>query len=381
MSSSYITYQCSICRRKKDVLRDDVRAFANHCIITKGCEGRLFKVGEKSIPDIVSTVSGLTDWYPRGQTPSIKAEVVAPSPIRLSCSSTGVVTLAIYQSDVDAAANQVLKMKLTQRRVEDISSVQYLFRPITSVTVVSGKDSTGKNMRFDQTAIDEGRVFVRVNGIPRFQGAEADELVLTPNTITFNTAIDALSTVSVSVSQEKNTVERVLSFNLNASNAVSTNSGSWGNVRWVREYDVTTKQLKPLKWWIYSCPLITTIAASSTLRLDGIYKEDETTPVLLDTNLDKARFLLAASPYENTDRYINFMIPATEMHADFMLSASKESVLELFADASAFTEVYPPLQLINPSSYTSADVFTTTTTVPDDTASVRFTGERVLGPL
>jgi hypothetical protein len=52
--ASYVTYQCSVCRRVKDSLKDDTRAAPNQCTITKGCSGRLFKIGESSTASTIA---------------------------------------------------------------------------------------------------------------------------------------------------------------------------------------------------------------------------------------------------------------------------------------------------------------------------------------
>lgn len=179
----YTTYQCSICRRKKDIIKDDKRAIPNLCVITKGCGGRLFPVGETTSASATAQVAGLTDWYPRGtafNADSIEIEVEKP-PVKLSTTSTASITVAVsFASGVTPP--QELSATLTQRKIEDISFQQYIFNTSKPSNIFSGRDSTGNNLRFDTTAIYQGRVFVLVNGIPKFNG---EDLILTPNTVTF----------------------------------------------------------------------------------------------------------------------------------------------------------------------------------------------------
>lgn len=307
--ASYVTYQCSICRRVKDSLKDDTRAAPNQCNITKGCSGRLFKIGVSSTASTVAPRADLTDWYPRGHTPSITAEEVTPPPISLSCSSTGVLTLAIYQSDAEAmSANRTtVFVKLTQRRSEDIAYQQYLFRYNTPTTLISGKDTTGKNLRFDQVMIDEGRVFVRVNGVARFPGSTGDEIVFTPNTVSFNSEVAAQSTIDITIYTEKDTIEKTIAFNANRTFVVNTNSGSWGNVRYVEEFG-NNGALKPNKWWLYSCTSHGGIAPSARLRFEEIYEANGTTIAIPETQFDRLRFLIASEPLQNADRYLNFYV-------------------------------------------------------------------------
>ena len=384
-ASTYVSFQCSVCRRTKDILRDNFRAAPNHCNITKGCEGRLFKVGEKTIPDIVSPASGLTDWYPRGQTPIITEVTEIPAAIALTTSVNGALTLAIYQSDTDAALRQTLIARFTQRRTEDIKFNQFLFKTVTQTSIISGRDSSGKNLRFDQIAIDEGRVFVRVNGISRFQGSDLDEIVLTPNTVSFNSPIPAAATVDVSVSTEKGTLTRDILFTQNATGSVIT-SGSWTNVRWVREHDNVTKQLKPNRWWLYTSENVSSITSGSSLKLDGIFESDSSTLLFAEDSLAFVRFFLAASPYAAADRYLNLIVEANQLSSDFAISVTTDSGIRLFADHNALIELYPPLTLVSAtpstsSSFITPDEFIGDTSIPSDTSAIRLVGKKILGPL
>ena len=383
--SLYFSYQCSVCRRTKDILRDDKRVIPNHCSITKGCEGRLFKTGEKSIPDIVTPgAQGLTDWYPRGQKPITTETKDVLSPIDLSCSNNGAIVLALYQSDAEAANRTDLVVRFTQRRTEDVKYIQYLFRTVSQTSMISGRDTSGKNLRFDQLAIDEGRVFVRVNGVARFQGMDPDEIVLTPNTVAFNTPVAGNSTIDVSVYTEKNTLSRDVEFTQNASGAAI--SSAWNNVKWVKEYDLQTNAHRSNKWWIYTSNSISSISSGSSVRLDGVFEIDSVTPVAVEADLENVRFMLASPPYENVDRYMGFTVEANQLSTDFSISVTKEASTKMAADHNAFAEIFPPFQFISSlinadSSYLMPDSFTTDTAIPTDSAAVKLSGTKVLGPL
>jgi hypothetical protein len=62
------------------------------------------------------------------------------------------------------------------------------------------------------------------------------------------------------------------------------------------------------------------------------------------------------------------------------------SISELYADKKALREVFPPLQLIMTaplasSSFVTADVFSAASTIPTDSALVRLTGTKIIGPI
>lgn len=383
--ATYITYQCSICRRTKNFIQDNVRSVPNSCTITKGCEGRLFDIGiAPSLSNVATSPEGLVDWYPRGQAVTVvPVEASVPTTL-LSTSATGVLTLAIYQSDAEAFSRDIVKLLLTQRKVENISYQQYLFKTVVPTTLISGRDLTNKNMRFDQLAIDESRVFIRVNGISRFPGPDPEDVVLTPNAVSFNSATPIGATIDVSVYTEKGTIERVLPFVANRTFNVSLNSGSWGNVRWIKEYD-SAGLLKVNKWWLYSCVSLDVIPGSARLKLEKLYAEDGTTVLLQEEQLNNIRILLASTPYENTDRYLNFYVDCAKLNQDFALSSVTTSVDELYAD-DALVEIFPPFQLIKDptlsnSSFVTADTFTSSSSIPTDTVNTRIVGSKIIGPV
>jgi hypothetical protein len=268
--------------------------------------------------------------------------------------------------------------------VEDVGYQQYLFKPTIATPTVSGRDVTGKNMRFDALAINEGRVFVRVDGVSRFVGTSANEIQLTPNIITFNTPLAAGAVVDVLVYAEKNTIERILTFNANLTTAISVNSGSWENVSYVKTYGASGI-LDAESWWLYTARSVSGIGSSSRMKLEGVY-DAANTALFTGSQLAKVRFFLASSPYENVDRYLNFVVEASKLHETFALSSVMTDKIELFADAHSQVELYPPLQLYmssNPliSSFTKNDTITTNTNIPTDTSSVKKSGTKIIGPV
>jgi hypothetical protein len=391
--TTYITYQCSVCRRTKDIAQDNVRALPNQCIITKGCSGSLYKIGETLIPESVTPVSGLTDWYARGKKPTYTPVAPAESLVSLTCSASGVVTLAMFLTEAEALANPTVNVSLKQRLSADTPFTEYVYNLQTSTQIISGKDANGKNLRFDQAAIDEGRVLVLVNGVARQAGTDAGDYAIVPNTITFNTALAAGSVVEVSVFSVAPTQLVSLSFVANYSFLVTTNSGAWGNVRWVDEYDQTTGLLKSVqpgqkKWWIYSCTSLASVSTASQLLLTAIMNSTSTTVLMPGTlgDLADARFLLSASPHDNTDRYLNFYIDAQVLADGFYAQSIVTTIPELYADSSALVDIFPPFQLISAtplssSSFVTADTYSTTDYVSSDTPETRLTGTKIIGPV
>jgi hypothetical protein len=384
--TNYTVYQCSICRRIKDIVVDQTHAAPNQCIITKGCSGFLFPIGQTNVLTTPPPVSGLTDWYPRGQKPTTTPAAPTEKTIDLSTSSGGIITLALYLPGSSPPSSVVAAF--TQQLDQDIPYNEFIFNIAASTTTISGKDSTGKNLRFSTANVASGLVFVLVNGVARFPGSGVNDFTYATNVITFNTAIPAGAIVTVSVYAVAPTTTILLTFTLNQNHVATATSGAWGNIRWVEEYDPATGTLKPNKWWIYSCNETDVLSKTSRLSFFGTFTTNNINiPVLptalAPTDFSGIRFLLAAPPYDNTDRYLNFYIDGSLIANEYTLLTSTSTITELFSDTSALVELYPPFQLIEATngSYVSADTFSTTDSVSSTMPETRLVGTKILGPV
>lgn len=369
--SNYIIYRCSVCRRTKDILRDDTRAVPNHCNITKGCLGSLLKIGETSSPTITAAQAGVVDWYPRGQNMVVDPLVVSNETVLMSCSSAGILTLAVKETEAFVTSNPTLKVELIQRKIDDISFTLYQFKVVDLTTdLLSGRDLSGRILRFNQQAIDEDRVFVRVNGVLSIIGTD---FTLAPDTVNFTSILSINSTIEVSVYTASDTISRDLIFTSNHSITANVSSGAWGNIRWVQDSAGD-------KWWLYSSGGVVGLPASSRFKMFGIFRTNNigvSAPSM---------FLFASSPFENVDRYMQFDISCVSLQEDFLLSTEAGVVNEMYADKAALAEIYPVLKLIydtdlSNSSFVSNDVFTTTSTISTDTLATRLTGHKIIGPV
>jgi hypothetical protein len=375
----YQVFQCSVCRRIKNVLQDNIHAVPTQCTITKGCSGSLYVVGDTTMLQTTPPVAGLTNWYPRGQKPVVTPAVVPVPPLSLSTSTGGDLTLAVYAPAPASGATVNLQQLIT----ENIAYADYLFT-VTSLTpknhygntVISGRDSNGRNLLFSTETIAAGLVFVLVNGVQVLPGASANQYVLTANTITFNYGLAAGAVVNVSVYSQPTTIPRTLTFVPNTSFSPSVGPGSWGNVQFIEEYDDSTGALKPNKWWLYTCTNIAEFATASDLLLVSITLGASPTPIDLTT----ARFLLSSQPHENVDRYLNFYVDPVVLSEGYALSSATASITEIYAADTAVVELYPPFQLIS-SSFITADVITQVATVPTDPTLTRLAGTKIIGPV
>lgn len=377
MKKRYITYKCSVCKRSIDLLRDNSRVRPNYCVITKGCSGALSAVGEADIAEILPDKSDATlvDWYPRGTSPTLSTVDPDPS-FTISTSPTGIISIALKEVE---PTRESFILKVLERKVESIPYVQFIFRLLSPSTTVSGRDSQNRNLRFDQTAIDEDRIVVRVNGVERTTAAAQVEL--TPNLVTFTSPLSAGDTVDVYVYADKESVEKNITFAVNSEVEITNNTGAWANIRYVE--DVSQGSSAVNLWWCYTSTNAQTISRSSRIKVVGLYEIDGVTPIPGDFI-----FLLASSPYYGVDRYLNFVLSPSAVSDDFLLRASDVSPRELIVQQSLISEIYPPLKLRyytisnQLSSFISADVVPTATgSIQVDTSAQRLSGTKVLGPL
>lgn len=393
----YSIMQCSVCRRTKDVLQDNIHAAPNQCTITKGCSGFLFPTGETTNNTPTPLVDGLTDWYPRGQKPVQPPAAPVEQMIDMSTSSAGSLTLALSISDVEANANLSVVALFEQQLSTTIPYSLYIFSvtPATpsdaSTTTISGKDSTGKNLRFTSEDANTGLVVVLINGIASFNGFAPDGWHPgAANQIITNSRVAIGSVVTVSVYNKPPTVQVPLVFTLNSATALDSNLGSWGNVRWVQGYEAATGNIETNKWWLYTCTTTNAFVSSARLRLIAIYTDANLNVPILPTQLHASdysgiRFLLAGPPYDNADRYLNFFIDGNLVAGNYAFLTVTSKITELFADSSTMNEVYPPFQLYERSdmlgSFVVADTFSTTDSLSSTTPETRISGKKIIGPV
>jgi hypothetical protein len=343
------------------------------CIITKGCTGSLLKIGSTTSPSNTPSQAGLVDWYPRGQSVDVTALTSTEQTMKLSCSAIGVLSLAVKVNQQFVELYPSLTVKFIQRRIDDIAFTLYQFKTASlSTDIISGRDISGKILRFNQLAIDEDRVFVRVNGVLSTLNSD---FTLTTDIVTFTNILPIGASIEISVYTARDTISRELIFTANNSVSATVGSGAWGNIRYCIDDD-------GYEWWIYSCNSVSTIPTSARLKISSITAAGPGNPAL---GMQDVRILLASPPYENVDRYTNFYIDGSVMAQDFVLSTLLGTVNEMYADYSAMVEIYPPLKLVynttmTASSFVTNDVFTASYAITTDTPAVRLSGTKIIGP-
>jgi hypothetical protein len=390
--TTYITYQCTICRKTKDSARDTTRAVLNVCSITPGCSGRLLIVAEKSQADAYNPASKLASG------PNDRLENAVPieqeQSTFLSTSDFGSLTIAIKY--LTGAPLDSVKLKVTQRKLNDVQYQQYVFRPSASTDRIphtaSTKDISGKFLRFDATAIAENRVSVLVNGVPRTVGAGASGISLQPNLVMFNSNVAAGSTVTVIVYSEQVTTENTLEFERNAvAQNTDTRFGSWSNIKRIDFVDVDGKLPDGNTtggWYLYSCTLLSNIPYNTKVRIDSV-RNSAGAVIKSGSSLADVRFLMASAPYRHVDRYYNFIIGADSLNGDYLLTSTTTGFLQLSANTKIIREIYPPIEIRNSRIISLGAPAESDFIVPDDYANTNGTdteiaslvSTKIIGPI
>ncbi len=324
----FITYKCTVCGRTKDIQQDNTRAFINQCIITKGCTGTLYKIGETSVATTTPLVEGLVDWTPRGTTIVPAAKDAVAENVDIISSSLGAITLATPEV---LTANQLV-MTLTQRLVTDTSVTDYLVQLASDTTIVSGKDSKGRIIRFDQAAIDSGRVTVFVNGVQREMGTTALDFQLLPNTVIFNSIVAAGSKVVINVFAAIQTRDHTLSLVRNTS--LDSDTTAWSNVGYV--LSLSNEGLTNLYTY--------TALSTSGLPNNAVFKLSSVTADGAPIPLTSTVILLATPPYENVDRVMSSTLKLSNLTGDFSLQTTGDTGT-LQTSSDNISPVYPSYRL------------------------------------
>ena len=342
--SGFVTYQCNICKESKDFLKDSQRVLPNNCVLTVGCQGRLFSIGEK-----VSS-----DNYFTAQEIEIQQAETSPPVLLFSFLNSTYPLLSIAVKS-DQSLPSKIKVKVKQQKVENMEYEQYVFKLQSTsnkipeiVNGVPKKDINGKSLTFSLADIEGGKVFISVNGVSKFIGdSEADILSILPGEITFNSSLTAGSNITVAVYKEQKIIDNELVFYKNSFRTLIY--GAWSDVDKLYSYFGNQDSLVS-EWTVYSCDFFQNFSGNSRLRIDSILAEDNSV-IKSNSQLNDVLFLLSHYPFRRYDKHTNFIVIGSDLAYEFALNMSNIStVVQITAENEKLTEVYPAL-FVPPSGY------------------------------
>jgi hypothetical protein len=362
----YLRLSCSVCKRYADRLVDLTRVVPDRCTITLDCQGRLYPIEYRSDGQITAApATGVTDWYQR--TVSSAASPTLPSialadqaSVATSTGSLGQLVLALATPTMPPfGATAVINFAArndTPKAFKQFSYVEQI-----AFTLISGIEDAAakKNLKFNTyTGSDPDIVEVYVNGAKRTQGLLPENYqvfdgtatsAITPNTISFNEAVNIPGDVQVDVivSKLQTSANQQLTFTRNFDSNIP--SGAWGNVSYVERWVGGTWK----KFYLFTCNILdnanlilnTIIYPVGTVTARG---PAPSTPLIGSFNLSEASFLLARRPFTQVDRYANILIPLTNLDVDrdFLKYHNVSSIGTLEVTDTSIETIFPPVRLV-----------------------------------
>lgn len=292
-----------------------------------------------------------------------------PISVGLSNSSIGALTLGIL--DDGSTLPDTLELALTQKLVTDAISSEFYFQIQSATAVISGRDSYGKNLRFDQAAIDTGRVQVQVNGVIKSLAVDYN---ISPNVITFTATLSAGDRVKVSIFSIPPTVTTTVIFDRN--DLTTINRGAWGNIRYVKELDISTGEFAK-KWILYTSVGSGGLSSNARYQISGLQAGG------VEVDLEHAKLFLSASPYGNIDRNLRCAVKCSDLVDEYPL----ETVGGTYTRASVNSDYvqYLPVGLLLEGSASSSDksfiVEDVLTSDSSNEETVSITSPKIIGPV
>jgi hypothetical protein len=336
----YQRLKCATCKRDIDKLVDVTHYTPDQCTITLGCEGRLQLLEYRSNAGIaVAPEVGVTDWRPRGSTAAQSKPIQEEQLIGLETGELKQLVLAVPFATAPAS-DAVVELELAVIADAPKAFRQYVFRKEGSFSTISGVESglEKKALRFTAYGATPDVIEVFVNGVKREQGTDPEDFqVFTgsatgsapPNTIVFNTPIDAPGVTQVDIVVSKEAASSAVTMTFLRNVADGGRSGAYENVSYVDRF----MEGNWVRYYLF------------TLDLDDVTSELKLNSILVPQERD-AFFLLARQPYTKVDRYGDIVVALEDLSAerDYIKYYAVDSVTTARVTESALTNLYPPLR-------------------------------------
>ncbi len=278
----YDVFKCNVCNKQTEKLVNQTHATLDKCNITFKCVGKLIKIGESDVKNIIDSTE--VDWRQRGQSTLAAAiQITQYVPI---ITGAGVLTLAIAEAQYLGAGP--VTAKFIQKKIQSSAFVEYLYNRTINTTQIYGPDDSSKKLSLRFSTTDIVKVFV--NGV-EFPSSDFDRTV--PGRIIFNDVLSATSNIiRIVVSAQETLIVKNLSFTLNES--FPDNTTAWTNV--------SNVSINNEPYRLFTCNDIGDLVVSTTLVLDSLIGSGTV------TNTHPPFFVLAQYPYSSYDRNLGVVI-------------------------------------------------------------------------
>lgn len=318
----YTSYQCTVCRKKTDILVDSSHVFPEKCMITNGCVGSLVKIGN-SLSAKNAVIYPASDYSP--------SSIESGDALYLISYNNFLSFAFDFGTEVFDPGKTTLVANFSQLSITGDAPNTFTFKPETATRTIAGKDVFGKILRFDDAAIESKRVNVKINGVDA-----AQELVLlTPNNVSFTTDINSGDTVSVLVYKSNSFAKHTT--DLTANYIRSFSFSPWGNVTRC-SYRNELSQERML--WVYTSEAIS-FPANTYLKLESIsiYGLNNS-----EIDLSDSYILLSSFPYTNHDRIRNVVVPLSTLSKNFIIRSDREGKMRISREF--IHDLYPPIRVV-----------------------------------
>ena len=337
----FLRLSCTVCKREVDKLVDLTHYAPDQCTITLGCEGRLQLLEYRSSAGIaVAPQIGITDWRPRGANQVTNATLAEPTLLNLQTGRLKQIVLGV-PGTVEPAVNSVYDLILSVKADAPKAYRQYIYRNESAFSSISGVESGLKKqvLRFNVAGSNPDVIEVYVNGVKRERGTDPEDFQvfdgtntsIPPNTIVFNTPVDAPGVIQtdVIISKEQTSSTVTITFKRNKSDESRLRTGSWENVSYVDRLTNGAWQ----RYYLYTWDVDT-----ATIPLNSILTSATPTELI---------FLLARRPFTRLDRYTDIILPIQDMSAerDYIKYYAENGETVLATTSTTIIPIFPPLRV------------------------------------
>lgn len=332
----YVTYQCTVCNRTRDIRQDNLRAFINKCTITQHCIGKLSPIFTKTLRSVLATSENISlqDWIANNTVPS---NPEPSTPIILNAQKS-IMTIAVRES-LGTLNYFFLKFNMNS---SILNYLEYSYS-MSNFTDVLGNDTSGKLLKF--TTADT--LLIYVNGI---QLQDTEYSVLFNGTLGYGISLDTKIFVQSNV--------RILVFtpstiqtteNVKFKEHLTSNlSSAWSNV--------TKVWIEGERYRLYSTDNLAVLPLNTRLNL---------LPGLNSLDISQAKILLANPNYTVVDRNLTQIVSLDNLiSTDNFLTISVQNANYMIQYNNISTESITPIQV------DISSVLSIASEIPSDLTSV-----------
>ena len=246
-NKTYVTYQCSTCKRTIDKEFNPNNAFIEKCSITYSCTGKLYKVAEKNSLNLITpVVDGIENWRPRNtKITNITYEKHDDLLYFAGTTESNKLTIGVKRSTLSESSYGIkLRIATVKDKVQPVT--EYYFKVTNPTNTFSGNDNSLEQnpVLFDSS----DTVLVYVDGVKQQPNANPifgtyatnKEVASVPtNTISFYDPLQVNKIVTIVVMKLIDLNYGVFRF---VKHGISVDGSTWNNFKSITKFNDKTNQ-------------------------------------------------------------------------------------------------------------------------------------------